>query len=67
MIAAYQKTCNPMWLRDRAEFTPWFSDWNLLEPGITRLPYWRPTHEPWPDELKASSYGWDGVAAKPHP
>ncbi|MGW4528991.1 SAM-dependent methyltransferase [Amycolatopsis sp. NPDC004378] len=67
MIATYQKTSNPMWLRDRAEFTPWFGDWHLLEPGITRLPHWRPDHEPWPDELSASSYGWGGVAAKPAP
>src|SRR5436305_7282375 len=67
MIATYQNTSNPMWLRDRAEFTPWFGDWPLLEPGITRLPTWRPVEHPWPNELHASAYGWGGVAEKPKP
>lgn len=67
MIATYQKTSNPMWLRDRAEFMPWFGEWTMLEPGISRLPAWRPTGEPSPDELEASSFGWGGVAEKPKP
>lgn len=67
MIASYQNTSNPMWLRDRAEFAPWFGDWTMLEPGITRLPDWRPVSEVLPDELKASSFGWGGVAEKPKP
>lgn len=62
MIDTYRTTSNPMWLRDRAEFAPWFGDWTMLEPGITRLPHWRPDREPTEEELEASSYGWGGVA-----
>ncbi|MBE8515946.1 SAM-dependent methyltransferase [Amycolatopsis sp. H6(2020)] len=67
MIANYRNTSNPMWLRDRAEFAPWFGDWTMLDPGITRLPDWRPDEEPDDDIRKASVFGWGGVAEKPRP
>jgi O-methyltransferase involved in polyketide biosynthesis len=65
LLAAYKDTSNPMWHRTRAEITPWFADWKMIEPGLSRLPDWRPDHELTELEAKASPFGWCGVAEKP--
>jgi hypothetical protein len=66
-VAAYKETSNPAWLRTRAEITPWFPDWKMIEPGITRLPDWRPEHEVTDIEVKARPFAWCAVAEKPQP
>jgi O-methyltransferase involved in polyketide biosynthesis len=67
MVETYRNTSNPMWLRTRDELAPWFGDWPMLEPGLCHLPDWRPDREPTRAELKASLFGWGGVAVKPAP
>jgi O-methyltransferase involved in polyketide biosynthesis len=65
LIATYQNTSNPMWLRNRAQIAAWFDGWEMVEPGISRLYQWRPDHEATELEIKASPFGWCGAARKP--
>jgi O-methyltransferase involved in polyketide biosynthesis len=62
---AYKDTSNPMWLRDRAELEPWFGDWPMVEPGLTRATDWRPDSELYEVDAEARPYIWAGVAEKP--
>ncbi|WP_312867798.1 SAM-dependent methyltransferase [Amycolatopsis pithecellobii] len=48
LAESYRNTQNPAWLRDRAEFTSWFGEFDLVEPGVVHLTDWRPDH---PDTL----------------
>jgi hypothetical protein len=61
---AYKDTSNPMWLRDRAELEPWFGDWPMVEPGLTRATDWRPDGELPEVDAEARPYIWAGVAEK---
>ncbi|MGA6163533.1 SAM-dependent methyltransferase [Amycolatopsis magusensis] len=63
--AQYRNTQNPVWLRDREEIEHWIADWNLLEPGVTHLPDWRPDRELTTREAKARPFAWCFVAEKP--
>lgn len=63
--AQYRNTQNPVWLRDREEIEHWIADWNLLEPGVTHLPDWRPDRELTAREAKARPFAWCFVAEKP--
>jgi O-methyltransferase involved in polyketide biosynthesis len=65
VTAAYQNTSNPMWLRDRVDVEPWFGDWRLIEPGLTRATDWRPDVELDETDAAARLYLWAGVAEKP--
>jgi O-methyltransferase involved in polyketide biosynthesis len=38
----YQQTNTPMHLRTRTEFAEFFGGWELVEPGVTWAPDWRP-------------------------
>ena len=60
----YRHTSNPVWLRERAEIASFFGDWNLLQPGVTHLPDWRPVRELNTIEARARPYAWCGVAEK---
>jgi O-methyltransferase involved in polyketide biosynthesis len=65
VIDAYKNTSNPMWLRTRAELAPWFGDWPMVEPGLSRATDWRPDRELTDTEAQARPYSWAGVAEKP--
>ncbi len=49
--------------RDHAEVTGFFGDWEILEPGVTQTPLWRP--DPGDAPQAASVPMWAGVARKP--
>jgi hypothetical protein len=66
-VDAYKNTSNPAWIRTRDEILPWFADWTMIEPGMVRLPDWRPDHEVTETEVKARPYAWCAVAEKPVP
>ncbi|GAA1983092.1 SAM-dependent methyltransferase [Amycolatopsis minnesotensis] len=68
VVDSYQKTSNPMWLRDRAAITSWLDveGWELLKPGVVHPPDWRPKPG---TKLNAKQedarpYMWSGVASK---
>lgn len=42
LVAFYENTTNPGQLRTRAEFAPFFGDFELVEPGIVYAPDWHP-------------------------
>jgi O-methyltransferase involved in polyketide biosynthesis len=65
VVAAYANTSNPMWLRNRADVEPWFGDWKMIEPGLTRATDWRPDGELDEVDAVARPYIWAGVAEKP--
>jgi O-methyltransferase involved in polyketide biosynthesis len=65
VIEAYKDTSNPMWLRKRVDLEPWFGDWTMIEPGLTRATDWRPDGELDEVEAEARPYQWAGVAQKP--
>ncbi|HKS49177.1 MAG TPA: SAM-dependent methyltransferase [Amycolatopsis sp.] len=66
MVAAYQSTTNPGWLRSRPEVQPFFGDWSLLEPGLVHLPDWRPdARRIGVAERQSRPCAWCGVAVKP--
>ncbi len=48
--------------RDIAEVTAFFGDWEILEPGVTQTPAWRPAD---PAAVTGSVPMWAGVARKP--
>jgi hypothetical protein len=54
-----------MWLRNRADVEPWFGDWKMIEPGLTRATDWRPDGELDEVDAVARPYIWAGVAEKP--
>jgi O-methyltransferase involved in polyketide biosynthesis len=62
---AYRDTSNPLWVRDKAEIETWFGDWDLVDPGITHLPDWRPDYELNVLESTARPFAWCGVGQKP--
>jgi O-methyltransferase involved in polyketide biosynthesis len=64
-VDAYKNTSNPGWLRTRDEIAPWFGDWTLIEPGMSRLVDWRPDHELTEAEIEARPFAWCAVAEKP--
>jgi hypothetical protein len=46
--AVYQRTANPLTLRDRAEVCALFDGYDLVEPGVVWAPLWHPDS---PDEV----------------
>ncbi len=63
--ACYEETTNPGQLRTRDEFTRFFGDWPLLDPGLVYVPDWHPDGVTrFPDEPSASRIV-GGVARKP--
>lgn len=64
----YRNTANPVWLRAPDEIAGWFDGLNLLEPGITHLPDWRPVDDPSQlpeEEAAARPFAWCAVGEKP--
>lgn len=60
---AYAATSNPLYVRDYAEISDWFCGLELLEPGVTFLPDWRPgrPHDPDEDPTDARALAWCAV------
>jgi hypothetical protein len=42
-VEFYQNTRDPMYLRSHEEVLPLFAGFDLVEPGLTRCPLWRPS------------------------
>jgi hypothetical protein len=64
LVAAYAQADEHVYVRDRAEITSWFDGMELVEPGVTFLPDWRPESD---DEAGnvARPLGYGGVARQP--
>lgn len=62
----YRKTQNPAWLRDKDEFTSFFGDWQMVEPGVVHIPDWKTEPESDADSAQSNQdarlFGWCGVA-----
>jgi hypothetical protein len=41
----YQRTATPLILRSVAQLEPFFEGFDIVDPGIVPLPYWRPDSE----------------------
>jgi hypothetical protein len=63
-VDAYKNTSNHGWLRTRDEMAPWFGDWTLIDPGMSRLADWRPDHELTEAKVEARPFAWCAVAEK---
>ena len=65
-VAAYHKAGTPVQARTRAEFARFFDGWELVEPGITIPPRWRPSpNDEFADATEAESSCYVGLARKP--
>lgn len=62
---AYQRTTNPLWVRDREEIEGWFDGWQLMRPGFVHLPDWRPERRVTEEEAAGRPFAWCGVGEKP--
>ncbi|WP_405578992.1 SAM-dependent methyltransferase [Streptomyces sp. NBC_01190] len=62
---AYRRTATPLLMRTTAELEPFFAGFELVEPGIVPLPYWRPDSPPDEEDEAALLYGLAGVGLKP--
>ena len=59
VVSNYKSTTNAAYLRSRAEFSEFFGDFGLVDPGLAWVPEWRP------DSGDASiEEFWDGNAAR---
>ncbi|MGW2700520.1 SAM-dependent methyltransferase [Streptomyces sp. NPDC001340] len=61
--AVYNKATATLNLRSRAEVEGFFDGFELVEPGLTQVPFWRPDTPPPPRSAEIGFYG--GVACKP--
>ncbi|HEY5835087.1 SAM-dependent methyltransferase [Streptomyces sp.] len=61
---AYQRTTTPLIMRSREELEPFFAGFELVEPGLVPLPYWRPDSPPGDDDDPAVLHGLAGVGLK---
>ncbi|WP_202234333.1 SAM-dependent methyltransferase [Actinacidiphila reveromycinica] len=61
-VTAYSNATASMNLRDRAEIERFFDGFELIEPGVAQVPFWRPDSEPTREEREIGFYG--GVAVK---
>ncbi|NUT35227.1 MAG: hypothetical protein HOV79_19400 [Hamadaea sp.] len=61
----YSRTPTPMIMRTHAEISAFLDGWDLLEPGLVRLPLWRPGDEDVLPEDPETFAGYAAVARKP--
>lgn len=62
--AVYDQATSTITLRSHAQIAALFDGWDLVEPGLVRLPQWRPDGKPpGPKEL-AKVWGYGGVARR---
>ena len=56
----YDQRVSPMTYRSRAQVSALFAGWELVDPGVVRLPLWRPES---PDEVAENAAAFPGYAA----
>jgi len=61
----YRRTATPMTMRTRAQITPLFDGYELVEPGLVYLPQWRPEPDGPEVERPERFPGLAGVGRKP--
>lgn len=64
LVRYYESTTNPGQLRTAAEFTRFFGDWDLVEPGLVYAPAWRPAKDTVLADQPSKSRVIAGVACK---
>ncbi len=62
--AVYQRTATPLIMRTTAELEPFFDGFEIVEPGVVPLPYWRPDTPLTDDDDPAVLHGLAGVGLK---
>ncbi|MEV6011354.1 SAM-dependent methyltransferase [Streptomyces sp. NPDC051976] len=62
--AVYQRTTTPLIMRTRAELEPFFDGFDIVDPGIVPLPFWRPDTPVNEDDDPAMLHGLAGVGLK---
>ena len=62
---AYGRTATQLLTRSKEELEPFFAGFDLVEPGIVPLPYWRPDSPPTDDDDPGVLHGLAGVGLKP--
>jgi hypothetical protein len=64
---AYATTSSPLHVRGRDEFAGWFAGFEVLEPGVSFLPDWRPDQpeDPEDDPTCARPLAWCAVGRCP--
>jgi O-methyltransferase involved in polyketide biosynthesis len=65
LIAYYETTTNPATFRTMTEFSRFFGNWPLLEPGLVYAPAWYPTEHTLFASSPSESRVIGGVARKP--
>jgi SAM-dependent methyltransferase len=65
LVAAYAQANEYLYVRTQAELTSWFDGMELVEPGLTFLPDWRPEKDSRETESVARPLGYGGVARQP--
>lgn len=65
-VQCYQNTRDPMYLRSYDEVLPLFAGFELVEPGLTRCPFWRPSAPgDMSDSAEINTTIYGGVGRKP--
>jgi hypothetical protein len=65
-VQFYQNTRDPMYLRSYDEVLPLFAGFELVEPGLTRCPFWRPSAPgDMSDSAEINTTIYGGVGRKP--
>jgi O-methyltransferase involved in polyketide biosynthesis len=65
LIGYYETTTNPAVMRSMAEFSRFFGDWPLLEPGLVYAPAWHPDEDTLFAASPSESRVIGGVGRKP--
>jgi SAM-dependent methyltransferase len=60
----YQRTTTPLLMRTAAELEPFFDGFEIVEPGIVPLPFWRPDTPPSDEDDPSVLHGLAGVGLK---
>lgn len=61
---AYNRTATPLLTRSREELEPFFEGFEIVEPGIVPLPYWRPDSPPSDDDAPGRLHGLAAVGLR---
>jgi hypothetical protein len=64
VMEVYRRTTTPLIMRSPAELAPFFEGFEIVEPGIVPLPYWRPDGDGPEDDDPVVLQGLAGVGAK---
>ncbi|SEG74188.1 S-adenosyl methyltransferase [Actinacidiphila yanglinensis] len=64
IVTMYQRTTSPLVHRTAEQLAPFFDGFEIVEPGIVPLPYWRPETPPAADDDPVVMLGLAGVGLK---